>query len=126
MTKSTFDSKMAKAKLRNTKIEYKKMLRKERMKYWPKLKIPSTSKLVLWSGFILFVEIIFFCQYLAIKTFDTAPLVAMIGAIGGLISMFHTYSKKSTVENSRGGIVFETALLAQANQGVDCSDSAVG
>ena len=116
MTKSQFDSHMAKTKQHNIEIEYRQMLWKERTKYWPKFKVPSTSKLVLWAGFIIFVEIIFFCQYLAVKTMDTSPLVAMIGAIGGLISMFHTYSKKSTVENSRGGIVFETALLSHAPQ----------
>ena len=96
------------------------------MKYLPKIKLPSTSKLFLWVGFLLFVEIIFFCQYLAIKTLDTTPLVAMIGAIGGLISMFYTYSKKSTVENSRNGIVFETAMLTQQNTNNTDSDESVG
>lgn len=113
MTKSKFDTEMQKIQRSNLSRQRKQALRKERMKAWPKIKIPSTSKLVLWAGFFLFVEIIFFCQYLAIKTFDTSPLVAMIGAIGGLISMFHTYSKKSTVENSKNGIIYETAMLEQ-------------
>ena len=53
----------------------------------------------------------------------TPNQITLIGAIGGLISMFYTYSKKSTVENSRNGIIFETAMLSQQNVINDNIDS---
>lgn len=126
MSKSKYVTKMQKIKRDNVSRQRKIQLRQEKMKYLPKIKLPSTSKLFLWFGFLLFIEIIFFCQYLAVKTLDTTPLVAMIGAIGGLISMFYTYSKKSTVENSRNGIVFEAAMLAQQNINNTDSEEPVG
>lgn len=115
MTKSQFDSKFAKAKRRNETIEYKRQLREERMKYWPRFKKPPTSKIALWAGFLLMLEVIVFCQYMAFILCDPTPLIAVVGAIGGWMTMFFSYNKKSTVENSRDGIIFETAM-AQLQQ----------
>lgn len=126
LSEEEYNSRLKKIELKNITKERKRKLREEKNKYKQKIKLPSTSKLFLWLGFLLFIEIIFFCQYLAIKTLDTTPLVAMIGAIGGLISMFYTYSKKSTIENSRDGIVFETAMLAQQNTNYTDSEETVG
>lgn len=113
MSQNKYEAKLRKIKQSNDSRERKRKLREEKMKYFPKIKKPSTSKLFLWVTLFLFIEIIFFCEYLAIKTLDTSPLVTLIGTIAGIFSMFHTYSKKSTVENSSGGIIFETAMLAQ-------------
>ena len=110
MTKNQYDSKLAKIQKRNESIERKRKLREERMKYFPRFNKPPTSKIALWAGFLLIFEVIVFCQYLAIKLNDTSPLVAAIGAIGGWMMMFFSYNKKSTVENSRDGIIFETAM----------------
>lgn len=115
MTKSQFDSKLAKAKRRNETIEYRRRLREERMRYWPRFNMPPTSKIALWAGFLLMLEVIVFCQYMAFILCDPTPLIAVVGAIGGWMTMFFSYNKKSTAENSRNGIIFETAM-AQLNQ----------
>jgi hypothetical protein len=126
MTKSQFDSKIAKAKRRNETIEYRRRLREERRKYWPRFHVPATSKIALWAGFLLMLEVIIFCQYMALKLYDAAPLIAIVGAIGGWMTMFFSYNKKSQAENSRDGIVFETAM-AQLNQpSITESTKAVG
>lgn len=116
LTKASYEAKMAKIKEHNIQREYRRMLWEERFRYWPRFKTPPTSKIALWAGFLLMLEIIIFCQYLALKTFDTAPIVAMVGAIGGWMSMFFSYNKKSAIENSRDGIVFETAMLNQGSE----------
>lgn len=126
MTKSQFDAQMAKAKKRNQSIEYRRVLREERMKYMPKFKKPPTSKIALWAGFLLMLEVIIFCQYMAIKYYDPAPLVAIIGAIGGWMTMFFSYNKKSTAENSRDGIIFETAMAQLQHDSESSSGNAVG
>lgn len=110
MTKSKFDSKLAKAKRRNETIEYRRRLREERMKYWPKFILPSTSKIVLIIAAILCVEILFFCQWMIVKTGDTNALYAMVGVITALASIVIGYFVKSTRQNTVGGITYETAM----------------
>lgn len=126
MTKNQYDSKLAKLQKRNESIERRRRLREERMKYWPKFNMPPTSKIALWAGFLLMLEIIIFCQYFAIKTCDPTPLVGVVGAIGGWMSMFFSYNKKSTVENSKNGIIFETAMLTKSNENTAFTEEAVG
>ena len=110
MTKSQFDSKLAKARRRNETIEYRRKLREERMKYWPKFILPSTSKIVLIVAAILCVEILFFCQWMIVKTGDTNALYAMVGVITALSSIVIGYFVKSTKQNTAGGITYETAM----------------
>lgn len=110
MTKSQFDSKLMKAKRRNETIEYKRRLREERMKYWPKFVLPSTSKIVLIVAAILCVEILFFCQWMIVRTGDTNALYAMVGVITALSSIVIGYFVKSTKQNTVGGITYETAM----------------
>lgn len=110
MTKSQFDTKLAKAKKRNEGIEYRRRLREERMKYWPKFVLPSTSKIVLIVAALLCVEILFFCQYMIVITGDTNALYAMVGTIATLASVVLGYFVKSTKENTSGGVVYESAM----------------
>ena len=126
ITKSKFDAELEKINRRNESIEYRRRLREERRKHWPKFKMPPTSKIALWAGFLLMLDIVFFCQYMAIKFHDTTPLIATVGAIGGWMTMFNSYNKKSTVENSRDGIIFETAMAQLQRSSDGMSTDAVG
>lgn len=126
MTKSQFDSKMAKAQKRNAAIEYRRRLREERMKYWPKFVLPSTSKIVLIVAAILCVEILFFCQWMIVQTGDTNALYAMVGVIATLASVVLGYFVKSTRENTAQGIVFETAMAQLGQPTIPESTDAVG
>lgn len=126
MTKSQFDSKLVKAKRRNETIEYKRRLREERMKYWPKFVLPSTSKIVLIVAAILCVEILFFCQYMIVRTGDTNALYAMVGTIATLASVILGYFVKSTKQNTVGGITYETAMASLGKPQVADSTKAVG
>ena len=115
MTKSQFDVKMAKAQKRNAGIEYRRRLREERMKYWPKFVLPSTSKIMLGIASILCLETLVFCQYMIIATGDTNALYAMVGALFTFMGTTLGYYVKSTRENTAQGIVYETAM-AQLQQ----------
>lgn len=128
MTKSQFDAKLAKAKKRNEGIEYRRRLREERMKYWPKFVLPSTSKIVLIVAALLCVEILFFCQYMIVMTGDTNALYAMVGTIATLASVVLGYFVKSTKENTSGGVVYESAMADKkaSAQRVSESTEAVG
>lgn len=126
MTKSQFDAKIAKAKRRNEGIEYRRRLREERMRYWPKFVMPSTSKIVLTVAALLCIEILIFCQYMIIVTGDTNALYAMVGTIATLASVVIGYFVKSTRENTKNGIIYETALAALGQPPVKESAEAVG
>lgn len=110
MTKSKFDTELAKINRKNESIEYRRQLREERRKYWPKFKMPSTSKIVLIVAAILCVEILFFCQWMIVETGDTNALYAMVGVIASMASIVLGYFVKSTKQNTRNGITFETAM----------------
>ena len=126
MTKSQFDVKLAKAKRRNENIEYRRRLREERMKYWPKFIIPSTSKIVLIVAAILCVEILFFCQWMIVKTGETNALYAMVGVIATLAYVVLGYFVKSTKENTKFGITYETAMAQLGKPSATESTEAVG
>lgn len=115
MTKNQYDSKLAKLQKRNESIERHRRLREERMKYWPKFVLPSTSKIVLIVAALFCVEILIFCQYMIVKTGDTNALYAMVGALVSFVPIIIGYMVKSTKENTSGGIVYETAM-AQIQQ----------
>lgn len=125
MTKNQYDSKLAKLQKRNENIERKRRLREERMKYWPKFIMPSTSKIVLIVAALLCVEILIFCQWMIVKTGDTNSLYAMVGVIMSLASIVLGYFVKSTKQNTAGGITYETAMANMKQNEASC-DEAVG
>lgn len=118
MTKSQFDAKLAKIEKRNAGIEYRRRLREERWKYFPKFVKPTTSKLVLIVAALLCLEIIIFCEYMIVKTGDTNALYAMVGAVASLASVVLGYFVKSTKENTIGGITFESAMANLGNSDI--------
>lgn len=124
MTKNQYDSKMAKLQRRNESIERHRRLRKERMKYFPKFVLPSTSKIVLLVAAILCIEILAFCQYMIVVTGDTNALYAMVGALFTFMAVVLGYFVKSTKENTSGGITFETAMSQIQMPLIDDNDTA--
>ena len=112
MTKRQFDAKLEKAKRKNETLEYKKKLRDERMKYWPRFVKPATSKVALGVSTILCLETLIFCQFMIIKTGDTNALYAMVGALFTFMGTVISYYVKSTRENTKNGITYETAMAA--------------
>lgn len=128
MTKSQFDSRLAKLQKRNATIEYRRKLRAERWKYFPKFVKPTTSKIVLIVSALFCAEIIIFCEYMIVKTGDTSALYAMVGAVASLASVVIGYLVKSTRENTIGGITFETAMAGLGNPQTvdDTTEEAVG
>lgn len=128
MTKSEFDAKMLKIQKRNERIEYRRRLRKERRKCWPKFILPSTSKIVLIVAAVLCVEILFFCQWMIVQTGDTNALYAMVGVIATLASVVLGYFVKSTRENTEGGVVYLNAVnqISQSAPIIKTETEAVG
>ena len=85
-------------------------LEKERKKYGFKLKLPSTSKIVLAITFLMCLQIMFFCEYAMLTSGDFSALYVLIGAPVTLVPIALGYMVKSKAENTSGGIVYEQAM----------------
>lgn len=107
-------------KLKEEKDLFKKQVAFKKWKLNLKFKKPSTSKVLIiflfanctaieiFSCFILFKAV----QISALNSLsvDFSPLTALIGAVVTEAIGYAIYAIKSLKENSKGGIVYETAL----------------
>lgn len=123
LSKKKFEKELLRIRMNNTSKERKRILRQERLKYSPKIKRPSTSKMLLWTAVLLCVEIIAFCEIAFVMTRDTSFLYALIGVPTTLVPTICSYYNKSKCENTVGGIVYETAMHKDETDG---SSEAVG
>lgn len=122
LTQKEFEKKLAEIQEKNKQKEYRRLLREERKKSRTKIKLPSTSKLILLVAFLLCLEIIIFCEYMMVKTGDLSSLYAMIGVASALIPLCLGYYFKSKAENTAGGVTYDMAML-EANQNLNYEES---
>ena len=94
----------------NISTARKQSLRKERNKYRHRLKLPPTSKLLLWAAVLLCAEIIRFCEDVFKRTGDTSFIYVLAGVPATLVPTILGYYYKSKCENTAGGIVYEAAM----------------
>lgn len=129
ITKEEFDARMEALKERNLSIERRRELRRERFKHLPKLKIPTTSKLVLIITASLCVEIVAFCQYIMLVTLDLSALYAMIGVVASVTPVVLGYLMKAKAQNTKGGITYDMAMASkkeEENINYTADEAAVG
>ena len=133
MTEQEYKQKEAKIKERNKNITMKRKLHRMKKSRLPKLKKPSTSKIVLFIVFSICIQILCFSEYMAITTGDTSYMYALIGVPCALIPTILGYFNKSKCENQRGGIVYDMAMSQQTgyssisdDEQTDSDDESVG
>lgn len=122
LTEEEFQKKLEIIQEQNKQKEFRRLLREERNKSKTKIKLPSTSKMILLVAFLLCLEIIAFCEYMMIRTGDLSSLYAMIGIASALIPLCLGYFFKSKAENTVGGITYDMAML-EANQNMSYGES---
>ena len=124
MTTKEYERQLEKIKLKNRQLEMKRNLRKERMKGLPhfKFKKPATSKVALFLTIFITFQIVLFVEYVMLKYGDFSAAYALIGIPATLAPSLIAYLNKSKAENTRSGIVYETAM-AQYNSTNDTKDS---
>lgn len=121
MTKQEYLNNIQKIKRQNQQAEMRKNLRKLKAKRYPKFKLPSTSKIVLWAVILLNFQIIWFVEKAMMQWGDFSAIYALIGIPATLIPIVWAYYAKSKAENTKGGIIYDSAM-AQINQPHDFSD----
>ena len=123
ISEKEYEHRMRRIKLDNASKERKRKLREEKRKNIPKLKLPSASKLILIGAVLLCLQIVIFCEYTMITLGDTSAMYVLIGIPATLIPIIWGYYSKSKAENTKGGIVYDMAMmeLNQTNSTEDMS-----
>lgn len=103
--------------LEKTILQRRQALNAEKKNFFPKV---STSKLLIAFLFLNCTLIEIFTGWVTVKSFalammtgaiiDFTPLITLIGAVVGEVIAFAIYAIKSTKENTKGGIIFESAM----------------
>ena len=101
MTEQEFRRKQVRIRKRNKNIVMKQKLRQMKKSRF-KFKKILTSKKVLWTIIAICLEILFFSEYMALKTEDTSFMYALIGVATTLIPTTLGYFKMSDNEHKRG------------------------
>ena len=104
-------------------IKRKRNLKEEQKKIRHPRKKISTTKLLIAFLFLNCTAIEIFTGWATVQSFvlaktlgfsvDFTPLVTLISAVVGEVIGYAIYSIKSTKENTKGGIVYESALREQ-------------
>ena len=110
MTEKKYNEKMLDLQIRNRQIEIRQNLKAEKNKYRKPFKLPPTSKLVLLTVILLCLEVIVFCEYIALQRGDMRALYALLGLPVTLSPAIWGYYSKAKAENILGGIVYEAAM----------------
>lgn len=119
-----YNAQMKVIKRMNQSKEREMKLRKEREKYGFKLKMPSTSKIVLFVSLVICLQIVFFCERLMVELKDTSALYVLLGIPAAMAPIIWAYFSKSKAENTKNGIVYETAMRNQAaSEDKPCDDA---
>lgn len=105
-----YNAQMKAIKRMNQSKEREIKLREEREKYSFKFKMPSTSKIVLFVSLIICLQIIFFCERLMVELQDTSALYVLLGIPAAMAPIIWAYFSKAKAENTKNGIVYETAM----------------
>lgn len=119
-----YEAQMRRLKKINESREREKKLKEERYKYGFRFKMPSTSKIVLFVSLVICLQIVFFCERLMVELKDTSALYVLLGIPAAMAPIIWAYFSKSKAENTKNGIVYETAMRNQAaSEDEPCDDA---
>ena len=101
-------------------LERQKKLKEEKRNFFKRLPKFSTSKLLILFLFLNCTLIELFTAWVTIQSIglvqitmtapDFSPLITLIGAVVSEVIGFAIYSIKAAKENTKGGIVYESAM----------------
>lgn len=123
LSEKDFNNRLKQIQAENVQMERLAILEKEKNKYKKKFKVklPSTSKLILLVASLLCFQIVIFCEYIMLKFQDTSAMYALIGVSASLIPVVLGYYSKAKAENTVGGITFETTMSQTSQPSTDDS-----
>lgn len=122
-----FNSKMRVIQRRNESIDRYNKLKDEKKKVSINIKKPTTDKLIAIYLFIILNVILVYSMISMWNFADLSCLGVLITDIAGQVITYYIYAKKATVQNTKGGITYDMAMLehglSDVNNDVGASDS---
>lgn len=100
-------------------IQQEQKILQQKQELQPKKKFLSTSKLIILFLFINCTLLEIFTCYVTLENIriaqtigsvDFTPLVTLISTVVGEVISFAIYSAKASKENTKGGIVYDSAM----------------
>lgn len=110
ISEKEYNLRMKKIQSQNVNIERMQSLKKEQNKYRPKIKLPSTTKLMAVYLFVILNVVLTFAMVTMYQFRDLTYLGVLVTDVAAQILTFFIYTKKSLAENSQGGIVYDLAM----------------
>ena len=114
----------------NESLKRLKSLREEQNKYRPKIKLPSTSKLMAVYLFVILNIVLIYAIVSMYKLADLTYLGTLVTDVAAQILTYFIYSKKALAENSQGGITYDMAMMNYRSENViendETDEEAVG
>ena len=132
ITQSKFENELAKIRVRNKSYERKKLLKAEKNKYRNKIKLPSTTKLVMTYLFILLNTVLIYAMVAMWKFADLSYLGVLISDIAAQIMIYAIYcmkaykAKKSEEEMKFKRDKYSGSLGDVLSAGAECKDEILG
>lgn len=122
MTDRKYKQKLKQIELQNQSYKLKQSLKAAKLK---KARLPSTSKIVLFSMILLCAQIIIFAEFAMIFIRDMSAMYALIGIPVALSPTIWGYYSKSKAENTKGGITYETTManINNSNNSINEDDN---
>lgn len=121
MTEEKFKKKLNRIEQKNASDEMRETLKNAR--HSKKLVFPSTTKLIMIYLFIILNAVLVYCLIAMWHFGNLTHLGTLITDVISQVIVFLVYCVKSAKENTKGGIVYETAM---ANIGMEDSGTSVG
>lgn len=113
LSESKYQEKLKRIQANNASRERKRKLKEEEKKYKLKFRLPSTSKLMAVYLFIVLNVVL--CYSMAAMWYfrDLTYLGVLITDVAAQVLTYFIYAKKSAMENTKNGIIYESAMRSQ-------------
>lgn len=116
MSEQEFKEELLEIQKRNETINKKQVLKDEKNRYKRKIKLPSTSKLMAFYLFFVLNIILVYAMSVMYLFRDLTFLGVLITDVAAQVITYFIYSRKATIENSSGGIVYDMAMRGDSSE----------
>lgn len=110
ISEKEYNSRLKHIQQMNVVRQRKQSLKEEKNKYKPKLKLPTTSKLMAAYLFVILNVVLIYAMVAMWVFMDLTYLGVLITDVAAQVLTYFIYAKKATIENSVGGITYDMAL----------------
>ncbi len=123
ISEKEYNAEMSRIKHENESKARMRKLKAERAKGQPrKSKKISNSKLVLWAMIALVFCIAIWFMYESHRLCDLSQAYALLGIVASLAPVIFGYYSKSKAENTKNGIIYESAMKQMQENSDDNSE----